>query len=388
MMGDGSKRRAASQGNRQDKGGGVPLPFTEASVSKAISELKDGARLAVSTCLDLWRDKKFGTDEFVSFMKCYADQSPTLARVFQEGMDSSHSDSTGGSSNNTTLMGTSNGHKTSKEYSTSTSVASVERKNKRSSRDSISQDSGDGSKSERGSASLDTDGNRSGSGGSSSPQNANGSSPHTMGSDSEKGFEKGYMGSASESNGHSSRSRGCESGSNGCESSSNGASASHGNSSRGSGRGSNSGDGSCSGEQRSGSDSGGNGKGNSPTCNSPNEEDAQESYCQNVINACSSKARKRKASTSFTDSNSLSAKEDVGADPGSPSNAVGGVGGGGRGGGNANRRCGSGHAQAPTYVQAHTHSNKRSRHSSGGSGGNVPGNLIGQPQGSRGVGGR
>ena len=44
VMGDGSKRRATSQGNRQDKGGGVPLPFTESSVRKAISDLNDGTR--------------------------------------------------------------------------------------------------------------------------------------------------------------------------------------------------------------------------------------------------------------------------------------------------------------------------------------------------------
>ena len=84
---------------RQEKRSGVPLPFTEAVVSKAISELPDGAQLAVSTCLDLWRDRKFGTEEFVSFMKCYAEQSATLATVFQGENDSSaHSDSTAGNS--------------------------------------------------------------------------------------------------------------------------------------------------------------------------------------------------------------------------------------------------------------------------------------------------
>jgi hypothetical protein len=91
-----SARRAPEWSKKKE---GVPHPFTEAVVNKAILELPDGARLAVLTCLDLWRDKKFGTDEFVSFMKCYAEQSETLAKFFAKEMDSSsHSDSTGGGS--------------------------------------------------------------------------------------------------------------------------------------------------------------------------------------------------------------------------------------------------------------------------------------------------
>ena len=88
-----SARRAPEWSKKK---AGVQHPFTEAVVNKAILELPDGARLAVSTCLDLWRDKKFGTDEFVSFMKCYAEQSETLAKFFAKEVDSSHSDSTGG----------------------------------------------------------------------------------------------------------------------------------------------------------------------------------------------------------------------------------------------------------------------------------------------------
>jgi hypothetical protein len=90
--------------------GVVPPPFTTADLQSALNELPEGARLAVQTCLDLWREKvmttqliesptfsmisflsfyleqKFGTQEFVSFIKCYSKQSRTIASIFPENI--------------------------------------------------------------------------------------------------------------------------------------------------------------------------------------------------------------------------------------------------------------------------------------------------------------
>ncbi len=40
----------------------VPAPFTEKTLRSALDELSDGARLAVQTCLDLWKDEVSRTD--------------------------------------------------------------------------------------------------------------------------------------------------------------------------------------------------------------------------------------------------------------------------------------------------------------------------------------
>ena len=40
-----------------DSGRIVPAPFTEKILRSALDELSDGARLAVQTCLDLWKDE-------------------------------------------------------------------------------------------------------------------------------------------------------------------------------------------------------------------------------------------------------------------------------------------------------------------------------------------
>jgi hypothetical protein len=37
----------------------VPEPFNEHIMRNALEELSDGARLAVQTCLDLWRNQVF-----------------------------------------------------------------------------------------------------------------------------------------------------------------------------------------------------------------------------------------------------------------------------------------------------------------------------------------
>lgn len=88
----------------------VPAPFNQQILQNALEELTDGARLAVQTCLDLWRDhvrtvililsfprslslktcvrQKFGTNEFISFIKCYSFQSGTIAAVFASINDS------------------------------------------------------------------------------------------------------------------------------------------------------------------------------------------------------------------------------------------------------------------------------------------------------------
>jgi hypothetical protein len=37
--------------------GTVPPPFTDLTLQSALNELSEGAKLAVQTCLDLWREK-------------------------------------------------------------------------------------------------------------------------------------------------------------------------------------------------------------------------------------------------------------------------------------------------------------------------------------------
>jgi len=355
-MADRAIRRGA--GSLQKKACGVPYPFTEAVVDKAILELPDGARLAVSTCLDLWRDKKFGTDEFVSFMKCYAEQSETLATFFAKEIESSsHSDSTGGA--NSVHNSSRGGDCLLTDDGTAASEHSKDRTGSFFLSDAASVD-GAGfahAKSDPASASSDADGNRNSSG--SSPQNPNGSSPHTAGSDSDKGCDKGYMGSASESNGHSSRSNGGESGSNGGESSSTGYK-SNGNTSSSQGHSSReSGSGSGSGEHSSGSDSGG--KGNSPTCASPSEEALENPRRNSVDKGATSTSKSRKRQASFSDSGSKTTKTDsTGCEATGPAGASSSSTGGG-----GSRRS----------------SSKRSRYASGAGGAGSAGTAMGSAGG-------
>lgn len=173
-MAEGASLLSSEGNGRQEKRIGVPLPFTEALVNKAISELPDGAQLAVSTCLDLWRDRKFGTEEFVSFMKCYAAQSATLATLFQAENDSSaNSDSTGGnhSSALTSQREASPEEKSKQEYTCKVSPPGEEsarhnRNNPSSLQNSSLKHAGDTVKAE--SAPVDAIGTRNSSG--SSPQ--------------------------------------------------------------------------------------------------------------------------------------------------------------------------------------------------------------------------
>lgn len=46
----------------------VPAPFTEEILQSALEELSDGARLAVQTCLDLWRDQVRTTYKCLHFI--------------------------------------------------------------------------------------------------------------------------------------------------------------------------------------------------------------------------------------------------------------------------------------------------------------------------------
>ncbi len=354
-MADRAARRGA--GSLQKKARGVPHPFTEAVVDKAILELPDGARLAVSTCLDLWRDKKFGTDEFVSFMKCYAEQSETLATFFAKEVEaSSLSDSTGGASS--VRNSSRGGDCLLTDDGTAASEPSKERTGTFFLSDAASVDSAGfaDAKGDRASASSDAEGNRNSSG--SSPQNANGSSPRTAGSDSDKGCDKGYMGSASESNGHSSRSNGGESGSNGGESSSTGYK-SNGNTSSSQGHSSReSGSGSGSGEHSSGSDSGG--KGNSPTCTSPSEEALENPRRNSVDKGATSTSKSRKRQASFSDSGSKTTKTDSTGEATGPAVASSSSTGEG-----TSRRGGS----------------KRSRHANGAGGAGSAGTAMGSAGG-------
>ena len=352
-----------AMGDHRDAGArDEKLPFTEAVVSQAILEMPDGARLAVSTCLDLWRDQKFGTDEFVSFLKCYAEQSATLAKVFQVDMDmlsSHHNDSTGGAGSvfsrragSSRGSGEKSNHKPHQDCEGSTLTASGgggHSSKRYLNRTMMSKDSDEGSiERAEGSTSPDADRNIS-----PSPHNAHGSLPQATSSDSEKGFDKGYMGSASESTGHSSRSRGADS--NGCASS-------QGHSSMESGSGSCEG----SGEQSGGSSDSGD-KGNSPTYNSPNEEDAHDNtIALNLLDAIegtgtTSRARKRQASSCFSQSSSKAAKVKAVIDPDAHASTAskGAI----RTGPSPRSISGREHTYSP---HTHAHSSKRSRHSNAG----------------------
>ncbi len=54
---------------------GVPAPFNEQMMQSALGELSDGARLAVQTCLDLWRDQ-------VSCFECIILHLPSIDSYF------------------------------------------------------------------------------------------------------------------------------------------------------------------------------------------------------------------------------------------------------------------------------------------------------------------
>jgi len=46
-------------------------------------ELPTGARLATMTCYNCWKERKFPTAEFMSFLQSIAAHSPLLARLFE-----------------------------------------------------------------------------------------------------------------------------------------------------------------------------------------------------------------------------------------------------------------------------------------------------------------
>ncbi len=48
-----------------------PAPLTHHHFEHVLQELPTGARLALHTCLLSWRNGKFSTDDFISFIKCY-----------------------------------------------------------------------------------------------------------------------------------------------------------------------------------------------------------------------------------------------------------------------------------------------------------------------------
>ena len=49
-----------------------PAPLTYHHFEHVLQELPTGARLALHTCLLSWRNGKFSTDDFISFIKCYS----------------------------------------------------------------------------------------------------------------------------------------------------------------------------------------------------------------------------------------------------------------------------------------------------------------------------
>ena len=56
-QGKTAQGKAAQERASKSSDKNVPPPFTEQIIAKAFKELPDGARLAVETCLDLWREK-------------------------------------------------------------------------------------------------------------------------------------------------------------------------------------------------------------------------------------------------------------------------------------------------------------------------------------------
>jgi hypothetical protein len=54
---------------------------------KVLKELPTGARLATETCLSCWKENKFPTVEFVSFLRSIATHSTILNRLFSSGAE-------------------------------------------------------------------------------------------------------------------------------------------------------------------------------------------------------------------------------------------------------------------------------------------------------------
>ena len=60
----------------------IPPPRVDSTCAQMLQELPTGARLATMTCYNCWKERKFPTAEFVSFLQSIAAHSPLLARVF------------------------------------------------------------------------------------------------------------------------------------------------------------------------------------------------------------------------------------------------------------------------------------------------------------------
>eukprot|EP00277_Geminigera_cryophila_P006708 CAMPEP_0179417596 /NCGR_PEP_ID=MMETSP0799-20121207/7457_1 /TAXON_ID=46947 /ORGANISM="Geminigera cryophila, Strain CCMP2564" /LENGTH=263 /DNA_ID=CAMNT_0021190627 /DNA_START=60 /DNA_END=848 /DNA_ORIENTATION=- len=61
----------------------LPPPITDEILQEMLLELPTGARLATMTCYNCWKERKFPTAEFMSFLQSIAAHSPLLARLFE-----------------------------------------------------------------------------------------------------------------------------------------------------------------------------------------------------------------------------------------------------------------------------------------------------------------
>eukprot|EP00292_Cryptomonas_paramecium_P018516 CAMPEP_0113710116 /NCGR_PEP_ID=MMETSP0038_2-20120614/29966_1 /TAXON_ID=2898 /ORGANISM="Cryptomonas paramecium" /LENGTH=122 /DNA_ID=CAMNT_0000636113 /DNA_START=210 /DNA_END=575 /DNA_ORIENTATION=+ /assembly_acc=CAM_ASM_000170 len=62
----------------------LPPPLSEQLIEKIIEELPTGAKLATKTCYGCWKENKFPTSEFISFLSSISSHSPILAEIFKE----------------------------------------------------------------------------------------------------------------------------------------------------------------------------------------------------------------------------------------------------------------------------------------------------------------
>ncbi|EKX33123.1 hypothetical protein GUITHDRAFT_120690 [Guillardia theta CCMP2712] len=63
----------------------LPHPLTDEILREVLQELPTGARLATETCLSCWKENKFPTAEFISFLQSIAAHSSILNKLFNEG---------------------------------------------------------------------------------------------------------------------------------------------------------------------------------------------------------------------------------------------------------------------------------------------------------------
>ena len=85
MKAPNSSARGPPAPRRQGKAvKALPAPLTEALLLQAMTDLPDGTRRATVTCYQCFQNNKFTLEDFISFLRSIANQSRTLARIFNE----------------------------------------------------------------------------------------------------------------------------------------------------------------------------------------------------------------------------------------------------------------------------------------------------------------